>query len=80
MVKSLDSAKMITKQNPFVIEKALNATTNKIYNATYLRNGCILIEANNESHSKHIQEITHIHNIPVSVTPHNTLNFTTGVI
>lgn len=81
MATSTDSSQSLTKTNPFKLAKAINEKiTGKLNNVTTLSNGFLLLECNNSHQSTILQNTKSLNNIPVSITPHKTMNFSKGVI
>lgn len=68
------------KISPFLIQKTVNSMVGNVKNIKKLRSGDLLIEVANSSQAKNIKKLSHFQNIPVSVSPHTTLNFSRGVI
>ena len=54
--------------------------TGKLNNVTALSNRFLLLKWHNEEQSKTLQTLKTLNNIPITITPYNTLNFTRGVI
>ena len=74
--------KKLSKENPIVIEKALNAILGKKanYHAKPISSGLLLIEVDQKQTHDKLLQIQKLHNIPVSVSPHKTLNISKGTI
>ena len=81
MVISTDQNTSLRTMSPFILADLIDhAAHGKIANATKLANEYILLETNSPAQSKSLLESTHWGNIPVKITPHNSLNFCKGVI
>ena len=81
MATSNDSSQSLTRTNPFKLAKAINEKIlGKLNNVTTLSNGFLLLECNSSQQSKILQETKLLNDIPVSITPHKTMNFNKGVI
>ncbi|XP_055941648.1 uncharacterized protein LOC129971696 [Argiope bruennichi] len=66
--------------SPFLVEKGISGQLGAVSSIRKLRSGDLLIEVSSEKQVQQIMKIKSIGSIPVSVTPHRTLNFTKGVI
>ena len=81
MATSNDSSQSLTRNNPFKLAKAINdKISGKLNSVTTLYNGFLLLECNSYQQSKILQETKLLNDIPVSITPHKTMNFNKGVI
>ncbi|KAH9372565.1 hypothetical protein HPB48_017852 [Haemaphysalis longicornis] len=67
-------------KSPFAIAKALNQLVGKDYNARKLRNGDVLVEVHTREQSAKIKEVAKIEDMNVTVTTHNSLNFSKRVV
>lgn len=70
----------LAKTSPFIIQKGLLGIGGNPKSVKKLRSGDLLIETCNPLQSKSFLAGKTIHNIPISVTPHNSLNSCRGVI
>jgi len=78
---STDPSKSLLKLNPFQLAKATVAVTGgKIANVTKLNNGYVLVDTCNEKQSTALQRAEFLDSIPMKISPHNSMNFSTGVI
>ena len=75
-----NEAQSLDKLSPFAVHKAIKGLAGEPKDVKVLRNGNILVECNKKQQSVNLQKSTIFANIPVKVTPHNTLNFSKGVV
>ncbi|XP_064469891.1 uncharacterized protein LOC135386258 [Ornithodoros turicata] len=68
------------KLSPFVTAKVIEQAIGKSYQARKLRTGDIQIEVQTKQQSTALESLKQIGDIPVTVTPHRTLNTVKGVI
>ena len=82
VIKHGDNSKKMTKMDPFKIDKALKGIigTNHGCKIQPLRNGLLLIEVGQKKVHDQLLSIKLLDDIPVTVTPHNALNFSKGTI
>ena len=81
MTSSTDDHKSLHRLNPFKLAEAIdNAANGKIVNVTKLSNNFLLLETNSAKQSQALLSTKSLEGIPVNITPHNSLNFTRGVI
>ena len=81
MASSTDDHKSLHRLNPFKLAKAIDSAANgKIVNVTKLANNFLLLETNSAKQSQALLSTKSLEGIPVNITPHNSLNFTRGVI
>ena len=81
MAKSQNENTPLTKLSPFTLAKGINEITkSRIANVTVLNNNYLLLEANTKEQSDLLVDAKQICNIPVSISPHSSLNFKIGVI
>ena len=80
VIKSVDYEKPITSLSPFVIEKQIEATIGTPKSVKKLKNKTLLIETNRKAQTDNLLKMTTFFNIPVTVTEHNTLNSSKGII
>lgn len=66
--------------HPFIIEKSLKHIVGEGIDTKKLKSGSWLVEVKNEKQSRKIKQMTHIHDIPIKITTHGTLNSKKGVI
>ena len=81
-VKHRDGTTKMTDLNIFEIEKGLKNILGKKnnYNVSPLRSGLLLIEVVREQDYKKLKETKKLGDIPVSITDHESLNSSKGVI
>ncbi|GBM19168.1 hypothetical protein AVEN_79884-1 [Araneus ventricosus] len=66
--------------SPFLVEKAINETVGEVNSTEKLRSGHLLVEVHSRKQSQQIVKLKKISNIPISVSPHASLNSSKGVI
>lgn len=66
--------------SPFLIHKSIQSVVGDVKNIKKLRSGDIMIEVNNAQQATASINCTALANLSVTVTAHNTLNFSRGVI
>ena len=86
LVKGTDNERPLSKLSPFAVNKAIAAVLGSDpFNIKKLRNGDILIEADKETQSSKLLKMTKLsltmdNVIPISVSPHYSLNTKKGVL
>ena len=86
LIKGTDNERPLFKLSPFAVNKAIVAVLGSDpFNIKKLRNREILIEVNKEAQSKKLLKTTKLHLtmenvIPITVSPHCSLNTKKGVI
>ena len=80
IIKSEDCEKPITKLSPFVIEKQIEAIIGIPKSVKKLKNKTLLVETNRKSQTENLLKTTTFFNLPVTVSEHNTLNSSKGII
>jgi len=76
MATSTDEHKSLQKLNLFKLAKAID--NGKISNITKLSNNFLFSETNSAKQSQALLNTNSREDIPVNITPHNSLNFTRG--
>ena len=66
--------------SPFAIHKGLQGLAGELKSVKKLRNGSLLVECNNEHHSRNLLKSDTLCNVPINVSPHSSLNSCKGVI
>ncbi|GBN77880.1 hypothetical protein AVEN_259266-1 [Araneus ventricosus] len=66
--------------SPFLVEKAIIATVGEVKSTKKLRSGDLLVEVHSRKQSQQIVKLKTFSNIPVTVSPHASLNSSKGVI
>ncbi|XP_055951574.1 uncharacterized protein LOC129987639 [Argiope bruennichi] len=66
--------------SPFLVQKAIAATVGYITSIRKMRSGDLLVEVNSRKQAQQIQKLKALSTIPVSVSPHHSLNICKGVI
>ena len=81
IIKGSNPNKTILKENPFIVSKAIESIIGTPKECKPLKNaGLLLIEVDKKHHAESLLKTTRLHDIPVEVTPHRTLNSSKGVI
>ncbi|GBO44947.1 hypothetical protein AVEN_100298-1 [Araneus ventricosus] len=66
--------------SPFLVEKAIIATVSEVKTTKKLRSGDLLVEVHSRKQSQQIVKLKTFSNIPITVSPHASLNSSKGVI
>ncbi|GBN61276.1 hypothetical protein AVEN_25830-1 [Araneus ventricosus] len=66
--------------SPFLVEKAITETVGEVKSTKKLRSGDLLVEVHSRKQSQQIVKLKNLSNIPISVSPHASLNSSKGVI
>ncbi|GBN83512.1 hypothetical protein AVEN_266033-1 [Araneus ventricosus] len=66
--------------SPFLVEKAIIATVGEVKSTKKLRSGDLLVEVHSRKQSQQIVKLKTFSNIPITVSPHASLNSSKGVI
>ncbi|GBN01506.1 hypothetical protein AVEN_140394-1 [Araneus ventricosus] len=66
--------------SPFLVEKAIIATVGEVKTTKKLRSGDLLVEVQSRKQSQQIVKLKTFSNIPITVSPHATLNSSKGII
>ncbi|GBO19637.1 hypothetical protein AVEN_101385-1 [Araneus ventricosus] len=66
--------------SPFLVEKAIIATVGEVKTTKKLRSGDLLVEVHSRKQSQQIVKLKTFSNIPITVSPHASLNSSKGVI
>ncbi|GBM98004.1 hypothetical protein AVEN_22935-1 [Araneus ventricosus] len=66
--------------SPFLVEKAITETVGEIKSTKKLRSGDLLVEVHSRKQSQQIVKLKNFSNIPISISPHASLNSSKGVI
>ncbi|GBN56488.1 hypothetical protein AVEN_119340-1 [Araneus ventricosus] len=66
--------------SPFLVEKAITETVGEVKSTKKLRSGDLLVEVHSRKQSQQIVKVQTFSNIPVTVSPHASLNSSKGVI
>ena len=86
LIKGTDNERPLSKLSPFAVNKAIVAVLGSDpFNIRKLRNGDILVEVDKEAQSSKLLKRTKLHLtmdnvIPITVSPHYSLNTKKGVI
>ena len=82
IMKHTDENRKLSKENPFMIDKALKDILGKKahYDMKPLSSGLLLIEVDQKQTHDKLLQVKKIHDIPVIVQPHATLNKSKGTI
>ncbi|GBM13554.1 hypothetical protein AVEN_68909-1, partial [Araneus ventricosus] len=68
------------RTSPVEIEKAITETVGEVKSTKKLRSGDLLVEVHSRKQSQQIVKLKNFSNIPISVSPHASLNSSKGVI
>ena len=80
VIKSLDG-KCITKHNIFVVSKAIEGIAGKsVIVKRWVKSGLLLVEVDCQQYSINLLQTTRLHDIPVEISEHKTLNYSKGVV
>ncbi|GBL75160.1 hypothetical protein AVEN_194410-1 [Araneus ventricosus] len=66
--------------SPFLVEKAITGSIGDVKSTKKLRSGDLLVEVQSRKQSEQILKLKKISNIPITVSPHASLNSSKGVI
>ncbi|GBN26720.1 hypothetical protein AVEN_56155-1 [Araneus ventricosus] len=66
--------------SPFLVEKAISGYLGEIPSVRKLRSGDLLVEVSSQKQAQIIIKLNNLASIPVTVTPHASLNFSKGVV
>ncbi|GBN65753.1 hypothetical protein AVEN_24892-1 [Araneus ventricosus] len=66
--------------SPFLVEEAISGSVGVVKSIRKLRSGDLLIEVSSRKQANQIMKLKALSKIPVSVSPHRSLNFSKGVI
>ncbi|GBO13626.1 hypothetical protein AVEN_125934-1, partial [Araneus ventricosus] len=66
--------------SPFLVEKAITSSIGDVKSTKKLRSGDLLVEVQSRKQSEQIVKLKKFSNIPITVSPHATLNSSKGVI
>ena len=80
MIQSQDGSNPVTSLSPFIIEKQIESLIATPKSVKKLKNKTLLVETNRKSQTENLLKITSFFNIKVSVTEHNSLNSSKGII
>ncbi|XP_055932813.1 uncharacterized protein LOC129962838 [Argiope bruennichi] len=78
--RSLDTNETFHSVSPFLVEKAITSTVGEVKSTKKLRCGDLLVEVCSRKQSQQIVKMKALSNIPVTVSPHASLNSSKGVI
>ena len=68
------------KLSPFAVEKGIKGLAGDPVSVKKLRSGALLVEVSSRAHSVNLLKSKALVNVPMTVSPHRTLNFKKGVI
>ncbi|GBN67013.1 hypothetical protein AVEN_86926-1 [Araneus ventricosus] len=66
--------------SPFLVEKAITETVGEVESTKKLRSGDLLVEVQSRKQSQQIVKLKKFSNIPITVSPHASLNSSKDVI
>ena len=80
VIQSQNGSNPVTSLSLFIIEKQIESLIGTPKSVKKLKNKTILVETNRKSQTENLLKITSFFNIKVSVTEHNSLNSSKGII
>ncbi|MBJ3201368.1 hypothetical protein JGB54_23085, partial [Salmonella enterica subsp. enterica serovar Agona] len=80
LIHSTDPALQLAKRSPFFIQKVFQALAGSPKSVKRLRSRDFLVETASDAHSELLLSTTLFGDVPVSVSPHGSLNSSRGVI
>ena len=80
VIKSQDGSNPVTSLSPFVIEKQIESLIGTPKSVKKLKNKTLLVETNRKTQTENLLKVTIFFNLKVSVSEHNTLNSSKGII
>ena len=80
VIQSQDGSNPVTSLSPFVIEKQIESLIGTPKSVKKLKNKTLLVETNRKSQTENLLKITSFFNLKVSVSQHNSLNSSKGII
>ena len=82
IIKSEIEGKKLTKESPFKVQNAIQDILgkNKYFQIKPLNSGLLLIEVDSKEIHDKLLRVKKLHDIPVTVSPHTSLNTTKGTI
>ena len=80
VIQSQDGSNPVTFLSPFIIEKQIESLIGTPKSVKKLKNKTLLVETSRKTQTENLLKITFFFNIKVSVTEHNSLNSSKGII
>ena len=80
VIQSQDGSNPVTSLSPFVIEKQIESLIGTPKSVKKLKNKTLLVETNRKSQTENLLKVTSFFNLTVSVSQHNSLNSSKGII
>ena len=80
IVLTSKTEKPLTKISPFVIQKTIQSVAGDEQKVTKMKNGSLLVECQRHQQSENVLSLKTIMDIPISATPHRTLNFCQEIV
>ena len=80
VIQSQDGSNPVTSLSPFVIEKQIESLIGTPKSVKKLKNKTLLVETNRKSQTENLLKVTSFFNLKVSVSQHNSLNSSKGII
>ena len=80
VIQSQDGSNPVTSLSPFIIEKQIESLIGTPKSVKKLKNKTLLVETNRKSQTDNLLKITSFFNLKVSVSQHNSLNSSKGII
>ncbi|XP_055924734.1 uncharacterized protein LOC129956812 [Argiope bruennichi] len=66
--------------SPFLVQKSISATVGEVASIKKMKSGDLLIEVSTRKQAQNIQKVKALATIPVTISPHTSLNTSQGVI
>ena len=80
VIQSQDGSNPVTSSSPFIIEKQIESLIGTPKSVKKLKNKTLLVETNRKSQTENLLKVTSFFNLKVSVSQHNSLNSSKGII
>ena len=80
VIQSQGGSNPVTSLSPFVIEKQIESLIGTPKSVKKLKNKTLLVETNRKSQTENLLKVTSFFNLKVSVSQHNSLNSSKGII
>ena len=80
VIQRQDGSNPVTSLSPFIIEKQIESSIGTPKSVKKLKNKTLLVETNRKSQTDNLLKITTFFNLKVSVSQHNSLNSSKGII
>ncbi|GFT26220.1 uncharacterized protein TNCV_1544291 [Trichonephila clavipes] len=80
LLRTFGLVRKLSNASPFLIFKAVHGSAGSVKSIKKLPSGDLLIETTTQAQSISLVQCTNVSNIPITATPHKTLNSSKGVI